>query len=282
LSAVLSKRGLLIPVALVVLAGCGSVPNSDVVARVGDAELDRDEFSTLVDARRAATGVPVDSLPEAEAARVDGETARGITGQFVVMELVRSDMIELGLEVPDVDSGLEGAERFDAEYQAIGTAWSATPPETMADDRLREWYEQGPTESGVACVQHILVEERAQADDVLARLEAGEPFADVAADSSTDPGSAAQGGSLGCAPLSTFRQQFIPEFVDGSLAAEVGVPTQPIETEFGHHVIRVTPFDELAGDDILVSRLIALADWHDIETDPEIGVWEFPNVVPLG
>jgi hypothetical protein len=131
-------------------------------------------------------------------------------------------------------------------------------------------------------VQHILVEERAQAEDVLARLDAGEPFADVAADTSTDPGSAAQGGSLGCAPLSTFRQQFIPEFVEGSLAAEVGVPTQPIESEFGHHVIRVTPFDELAGDDILVSRLIALADWHEVETDPEIGVWEFPNVVPLG
>jgi hypothetical protein len=280
--AVLFTRALLIPVTLVALAGCGAVPDNDVVARVGDAELDRDEFSTLVDARRAATGVPVDSLPEAEAARVDGETARGIAGQFVVMELVRSDMVELGMELPEVDSGLEGAERFDAEYQAIGTAWSSADPSTMADERLREWYDQGPTQSGVACVQHILVEERADAEAVLARLDAGESFADVAAETSTDPGSAAQGGSLGCAPLSTFRQQFIPEFVDGSLDAAVGVPTEPIETEFGHHVIRVTPFDELAGDDILVSRLIALADWHEVETDPEIGVWEFPNVVALG
>jgi hypothetical protein len=275
-------RVLLIPATLVVLAGCGAVPDNDVVARVGDAELDRDEFSALVDARRAATGVPSDSLPEAEAARVDGETARGITGQFVVMELVRSDMIELGLELPEVDSSLEGADRFDAEYQAIGLAWSSAPPETMADARLGDWYAQGPTESGIACVQHILVEERADADAVLERLGTGESFADVAADSSTDPGSAAQGGSLGCAPVSTFRQQFIPEFVDGALAAEVGVPTEPIETEFGLHVIRVTPFEELSGDDILVSRLVALADWHEVETDPEIGIWEFPNVVPLG
>jgi len=50
----------------------------------------------------------------------------------------------------------------------------------------------------------------------------------------------------------------------------------------GALALHLTPFEELAGDDILVSRLIALADWHEVETDPEIGVWEFPNVVPLG
>jgi hypothetical protein len=131
-------------------------------------------------------------------------------------------------------------------------------------------------------VQHILVAEKSEAQVVLDRLEAGEAFGDVAAQTSLDTQSGVQGGSLGCRPLSAFTQAFIPEFVEGSLAAEIGVPTQPVESQFGQHVIRVAPFEELSSDDVILTRLIALGQWHDVETDPEIGAWEWLNVAPLG
>jgi parvulin-like peptidyl-prolyl isomerase len=277
---VLRRRSLaLTPIAVLALSACGSTGDSDTVARVEHSVLDRDQFTELVEARKLASGVDPALETEAEAARVSGEIARGITGQFVTIELVRHDLAALDVDLPEVDSSLTGPELFDAEYEAIGRAWVSLPPDQIGDERLREWYDAG---GDSVCVQHILVAERDEADAVLQRLDAGEAFDAVAADSSLDTASAAQGGNLGCQPERDFRTQFVPEFVEGSVDAEIGVPTGPVETEFGYHVVRVVPFDELLPNDLLVSRLIALGDWYEVETDPEIGVWRFPNVAPLG
>ena len=275
----LSRRLLAITsIALVALAGCGGVDDDDIVARVEDSTLDRDQFAELVESRKTASGVDVAAETTAEAARVSGDMARDITGQFVTIELVRNDLAAFGVDVPEVDSSLSGADRFDAEYQAAGETWVALPPEQIGDEQLRQWYDGGAS----VCAQHILVAEEAEAEVVLERLEAGEAFADVAAETSLDTQSGAQGGMLGCQPESEFRVQFVPEFVDGSIDAEVGVPTGPVRTEFGYHVVRIMPFDELPPNDLLVTRLIALGDWYEVETDPEIGVWSFPSVTPLG
>jgi PPIC-type PPIASE domain len=261
-------------------SGCDSVSDGDVVVRVDDAELDRDEFTQLVNDREAADPNAADAQNDPD--RASGDTARAVAGQFVTLELVRLDLEAMGVAVPEVDNTLTGADRFDAEYQAVGQTWVQQGSELLGDEALRAFYEQGPSESGVACVQHILVAEESEAQAVLDRLEAGEAFGDVAAQTSLDTQSGVQGGSLGCRPLSAFSETFIPEFVEGSLAAEVGVPTQPVESQFGQHVIRITPFDELADDDVLLTRLVALGQWHDVETDPEIGAWEWLNVAPLG
>jgi parvulin-like peptidyl-prolyl isomerase len=267
-------------VAIALLSGCDSVSDGDVVVRVDDAELDRDTFTELVNDREAADPNAIDAQNDPD--RASGDTARAVAGQFVTLELVRLDLEQLGVPVPEVDDNLTGAERFDAEYQAVGQTWVLQGSALLGDEQLRAWYELGPSESGVACVQHILVAEEAEAQAVLDRLAAGEAFGAVAAETSLDTQSGAQGGSLGCQPVSAFSEAFIPEFVEGSLGAEVGVPTQPVESQFGQHVIRIAPFDELTNDDVLLTRLIALGQWHDVETDPEIGAWEWLNVAPLG
>jgi hypothetical protein len=261
-------------------SGCGSVSDGDIVVRVDDSTLDRDTFTELVNEREAADPNAVDAQNDPD--RASGDTARAIAGQFVTLELVRIDLDEMGVPVPPVDSSLTGTARFDAEYQAVGQTWVSQDSALLADEALETWYDQGPSKSGVACVQHILVADESEAQAVLDRLEAGEAFGDVAAQTSLDTQSGVQGGSLGCRPLSAFTQAFIPEFVEGSLAAEIGVPTPPVESQFGQHVIRVTPFEELSSDDVILTRLIALGQWHDVETDPEIGAWEWLNVAPLG
>jgi hypothetical protein len=269
-----------VALAAVLATGCDNVSDDDVVVRVDDTTLDRDTFTQLVNEREAADPSAGDGANDPD--RVSGETARAVAGQFVTLELVRSDLAAMGVEVPAVDAGLTGTARFDAEYQAVGQTWVEQGSELLGDEELKVFYEQGPSDSGVACVQHILVAEESEAQAVLDRLEEGEAFADVAAETSLDTQSGAEGGSLGCRPLSSFEDTFVPEFVDGSLSAEVGVPTQPVESQFGQHVIRITPFDELSGDDLILTRLIALGQWHDVETDPEIGTWNWLNVAPLG
>jgi peptidyl-prolyl cis-trans isomerase C len=264
------------------LSGCSTVTKGDVVASVDDVELDRDQFAELVDGRRAAQGVPVDSLPTPEAARVDGQTAREIAGQFVTLELVRNDLAVLGIEAPPIDDQLSPIERFDTEYQTLGQTWVGAPPEALADEQLRAFYEQGPKATGVVCAQHILVAEEAEALAVIERIEAGEAFESVAAETSLDTQSGAVGGALGCNPIDAFRETFVPEFVDGTLAIGAGATSEPVQSEFGYHVIRTVPFDSLAGNDLLLTRLVALGEWYEVTTDPEVGTWSVINVVPLG
>jgi parvulin-like peptidyl-prolyl isomerase len=278
---VLSGRVVGSLILLALASGCSSVSSADVVASVDDAELSRDTFAELVNARLAATGQAADPDDPASA-MVNAPLAQAITGQFITLELVRRDLAAHGIEAPDVDSTLPPLEQFDAEYQALGQAWVATPDSEIASPALQAWYEQGPQESGLACVQHILVEERAEAEAALARLDAGESFDDVASELSTDAQTATQAGALGCYPLADFEANFVPEFVEGASDITLGVPSEPVQTEFGYHIIRLTPFDELGGNDMLFMRLMALGEWHDVTTDPEIGVWSFPNVVPLG
>ena len=271
----------IVGVALVASA-CGSTSNTDVVASVNNVELDRDTFEELVNASEAANGTPVDSQPDVDAARTDGDTARAVVGKWVTGELVRADLDATGVSIPEVDNSLTGAERSDAEFNVMATTWVAQGDAVLGDQALENWYDQGPAESEVVCVQHILVADESDAQAVLDRLDAGETFADVAANASLDTQSAAQGGALGCRPLTAFTASFIPEFVEGSLAAEVGVPTQPVASQFGQHIIRVMPFDELSSDDLILTRLIALGHWHDVQIDPQIGAWKSGRVEQLG
>lgn len=68
-----------------------------------------------------------------------------------------------------------------------------------------------------------------------ARIEAGESFADLAMEYSEDPGSKAVGGDLG--PVS--RGLFAPEFEEALWALEVGQISEPVQTDFGVHLIEL-------------------------------------------
>lgn len=68
------------------------------------------------------------------------------------------------------------------------------------------------------------------------RLVDGEAFADVARTDSEDPDSAAQGGDIGF----VVRGRTPPEFEKVAFSLPVGDISEPIETEFGYHVIRIS------------------------------------------
>lgn len=96
-----------------------------------------------------------------------------------------------------------------------------------------------------ACLSHILVATEQEAVDARARIEAGEDFAAVAAAVGTD-GTAAQGGSLGCAPLS----DYVAEFAQAAADAAVGVVSPPVQSQFGWHLILVESKEQPALDEI--------------------------------
>lgn len=88
--------------------------------------------------------------------------------------------------------------------------------------------------SAQACVKHILVQTPEIAATVKDRLDKGEAFAAVAQEVSQDPGSAAQGGELGCFS----KGETVPEFDKASFEGPVG-QLQQVTTQFGVHLLIV-------------------------------------------
>lgn len=81
---------------------------------------------------------------------------------------------------------------------------------------------------------HILVKTEEEAKDIKAQLDAGGDFADLAKEHSSD-GAAAGGGDLGW-----FSQgMMVKPFEDAVVAMEVGKVSDPVQTQFGWHLIQL-------------------------------------------
>ena len=254
--------------AAVALSSCGIVPEADLVASVEGTELNEDEFDTLV---REFVG-------DDEIKNIDGDTAREIVRTFIALEILRADLEAMGVEPVATDTEAEGVAKLQGDFQTMLQTWQTLPAATTVDDIVVEHYEAGAEASGIVCAAHILVATEEDADAVAAQLADGADFAETAASVSTDSGSAANGGSLGCLPTEQFALQFIPEFVDAALAAEIGVPSAPVESEFGWHIIQLLPADQLGDQDAIVLRLATFEDRYDIVIDPRFGQWD-PNAI---
>jgi peptidyl-prolyl cis-trans isomerase C len=83
---------------------------------------------------------------------------------------------------------------------------------------------------------HILVENEADAKQIIADIKKGKKFEDMAKAKSKDPGSANNGGDLDWATA----QSYVPEFSQAMVKLGKGQMTQePVKTNFGWHIIRV-------------------------------------------
>jgi peptidyl-prolyl cis-trans isomerase C len=81
--------------------------------------------------------------------------------------------------------------------------------------------------------RHILVATEAEAKEVAERLKKGDDFAVVAKEKSKDTG--AEGGDLGFFA----RGQMLKPFEEAAFALDVGQISEPVQTQFGWHIIKV-------------------------------------------
>ncbi len=135
------------------------------------------------------------------------------------------------------------------------------------EERLAQYYEDEKyryLQDEQRQARHILIQfgddedaARAQAEDLLMRIRAGDSFEALAGEFSMDGGTASQGGNLG-----VLTESQLPEALGAAIfAMEEGDLQGPVRSEFGFHVIRLDevlergplPLDQVRGE--LLSEL---------------------------
>jgi len=161
-------------------------------------------------------------------------------------------------------------ERRSVDYLLVDTN-TISASLSVSDDEVRSYFEQNSdryeTEEQVRARQIMLqiTEDRtaeqtlAELQTIAARIEAGEDFAELAAEISEDPMSKEQGGDLGLFG----RGQYLEEIENAAFSAQLGEVVGPVESAFGYHLVLVTEhlpgglpsFDDMV--DSLRRRLLA-------------------------
>ena len=115
----------------------------------------------------------------------------------------------------------------------------------ITDEDARAFYDNNPEmfSTNQVSASHILVEDEAFANELKAQLNDGADFAELAVAHSTCP-SSAQGGDLGYFG----RGQMVPEFENAAFGMEVGDISEPVQTQFGWHIILLTDRIDDTGD----------------------------------
>ena len=89
---------------------------------------------------------------------------------------------------------------------------------------------------------HILVEDEETAKEVQEKLDNGEDFAELAKEYSTDTASAESGGDLGF-----FGEgSMVAEFEEAAFSMKVDEISDPVKSDYGYHIIKVTDTKEAA------------------------------------
>lgn len=113
------------------------------------------------------------------------------------------------------------------------------PRIAITDDEMKEYFEENKDSYAQAeqvQASHILVEDEATAKEVRKKLDEGKDFSELAAEYSTDASNSETGGELGYFA----RGEMVSEFEDAAFALEVGTISDPVKTEHGYHIIKVT------------------------------------------
>ena len=129
--------------------------------------------------------------------------------------------------------------RLDNERRAISAAEviGEVTAGAVTDAALRDAYESeygGTTDETEYRASHILVETEAKAQSLVGEIADGANFAALAQEHSTGP-SGPSGGELGWFGAGVM----VPEFEGAVTALDVGEVSDPVQTQFGWHVIKL-------------------------------------------
>ncbi|MBN1312590.1 MAG: peptidylprolyl isomerase [Anaerolineae bacterium] len=194
--------------------------------------------------------------------------------QLVEQELLRQLAISKGIVVSDesVDAEMNamieqrGQEYFDAwlnsNYYTLDEFREVIRLQLMTNQLTTPVVEAVPTVAEQVHARHILVNTQAEAEQILARLQAGEEFGALAAQYSLDVTTKNNGGDLGWFPRGGL---LVPEVEDAAFSMSPEEASQIVVSAWGAHIVQTLEIDpgrqvEPETHDRLVRK--AIEDWR--------------------
>jgi parvulin-like peptidyl-prolyl isomerase len=256
----------------VAAAGCGGddgetaeVPDG-AIAVVGDREIPKAEYDRLVSQAKKTYEARDQEFPAAgtpDFAQLRNAIVRSLVEQTEFE--IAAEELEVEVSDADVEKRLkelkeqffEGdQEKYEAELakQGLTDAQVRTDVRTrllserifeevtqdvkVTDEEIQAYYDENKTQFETPAsrdVRHILVKQKARADDLYNQLRQGGDFAALAKRYSQDPASKAEGGKFTAQQGAT-----VPEFDKTAFELETGELSRPVKTQFGWHIIEAT------------------------------------------
>lgn len=119
---------------------------------------------------------------------------------------------------------------------------------SVSDEEIQAYYDEHLDSYKSATVSHILISDETLANEIRERAANGEDFAELAKEYSEDTGTKDNGGSLGTVTYDT--TQYVQEFTDAFKQLKDGEISEPVKSDYGYHIIKVTDYKEQTLDEV--------------------------------
>ncbi len=195
----------------------------DIVATVDAKEIRLDEVVVVFA-----------GLPENVQALPDATLWEGIVTQLIDETVITNAALEAGLENRrDVVLAINAQRRaILANAYLDGLIQSKLTEESIEAEYRKRFVDIEPVKQVRA--SHILLKEQETAQGVLTEIKGGKDFAEAAKEHSTGP-TGPNGGDLGYFE----QEQMVPEFANAAFAMQVGEVSEPVQSDFGWHLIKL-------------------------------------------
>lgn len=221
----LHKIALAACVAFIGLQGQVFAQDADaVVAKVGNLEITQSELDLAV----ANLDPQLSQLPDEQ------KKVAALSGAIDVKLLAGNAEGEGLKDDPEFKKRMD----FIADRELHNLYFKKHVVDAVTEDEVKARYEKEiaalPKQEEVRA-RHILVKTEDEAKAIIADLDAGKDFVELAKAKSTDPNKS-EGGDLGYFT----KGRMVPEFEEAAFAMEKGSYSKtPVKTQFGFHVIKI-------------------------------------------
>lgn len=230
------KRAILLItiVASIFVISCskGGVQNSSVVAKVGPTNITQED-----------AGRELKALPDQIQKMFQGQEG---TERFVD-ELVKKEVLYQEAKKKGLGNNQEFQKKVEdfKKLTLISTLLEKEIEEKskVTDKEVQDYYDAHKKDfaaNNQVRASHILVKTEEDAKKLLDQIKKGADFAKLAKANSIDTGSAKNGGDLGFFS----RGQMVPEFERAAFGLKKGEVSNPLKTQYGYHIIKVTGVKE--------------------------------------
>jgi peptidyl-prolyl cis-trans isomerase C len=154
----------------------------------------------------------------------------------ILEQLIQQTVLAQSME-GEIDARLTATLENERRTLLAGERLQRVTEQEVTDEALKEAYEARFADllpENEYNASHILVATEDEAKALIAKLEAGADFAELARENSTGP-SGPNGGDLGWFGAG----QMVKPFEDAVLGLAVGEVSAPVETQFGWHVVKL-------------------------------------------